>query len=261
MIDALVSLLKDNLRLSAPLPILAAIAIGVALLYARRTARWGRWWLTAVIATYWLLSTPMGAWLVSWPLAAGQPRITSREQAGGARAIVVLGGGIVSQVAGSLAIDDLRSSALRVIEGVRLYQLLGDAVLIMSGGNTMHRSPPRLEADALRTAAVTLGVPPADITVEDAALTTREQALAIKRLADQRHFDRIVLVTAPAHMPRSLAAFRAAGVNAIPSAAPLRGEPDHTFWTLNPDRDSLNISDLAVYEYGAWIYYAWRGWV
>jgi len=63
-----------------------------------------------------------------------------------------------------------------------------------------------------------------------------------------------VLVTSPIHMTRSLAAFRAAGLDPIPSSAPLRGDPDGRFWTILPDIESLSISDGASYEYVALAY-------
>lgn len=261
MIDALVGVLKDNFRLSAPLPLVVSLALGVALLYGRRTAAWGRRWLTLVVLGYWALATPAGAWLVSWPLAHRYHPIETREKANGAQAIVVLGGGIVTRSVGPLAIDDLLASAVRVIEGVRLYRLLGGVPLIVSGGNTSHRDPPRPEADAFRIAVINLGVPPADVIVEDQALTTREEAIAIKRMLDERRIDRFVLVTAPDHMSRSLAAFRAVGLNPVPSASASRGESDDSFWTFTPDRESLGISDIALYESAAWLYYWWRGWL
>jgi len=74
-----------------------------------------------------------------------------------------------------------------------------------------------------------------------------------------RHIDRIVLVTAPTHMRRSLATFRALGIAAVPSASRLR--TDHRVpGSLWPDRESLVISDNVVYDYVGWVYYRLRGW-
>jgi uncharacterized SAM-binding protein YcdF (DUF218 family) len=261
MIDAVVGILKENFRIGAPLPIVAALAFGVALLYGRRTAAWGRRWLTLVVFGYWMLATPFGSWLVSWPLSHGHHRIETREEANGAQAIVILGGGIETHAVGPLAIDDLNGSALRMIEGVRLYQLLGGVPLIVSGGNSAQRDPPRPEAAAFRTAVINLGVPPAHVIVEDQGLTTREEAIAIKRMLDERRIDRFVLVTSPDHMSRSLAAFGAVGLHPVPSASAVRGEPGYPLWTLTPDRESLSISDIAFYEYAAWLLYWWRGWL
>jgi uncharacterized SAM-binding protein YcdF (DUF218 family) len=193
--------------------------------------------------------------------AAGAGDEASRvgDQAQGAQAVVVLGVGIISYVADGLALDDLGGSALRVIEGARVYRLLGDPLVIVSGGDTEHLDPPRSEAAAFRDAIVKLGVPASRVVVEDQALTTREEALRLKPMLAARRIDRIVLVTAPTHMGRALATFRALGIVAVPSASRLRTDQrvPRSLW---PDRESLVISDSAVYDYVGWLYYRLRGW-
>ena len=256
----LIGTLKDHWHLSSPLPLLTALALGVALLYWRRGARWGRRWLTVVVLGYWALSTPTAAWLIAWPLAHQYRRIESRADAFNAEGVVVLGGGVRTRSDGPLALDDLGGSALRVIEGVRVFRLLGDPVLIVSGGDYEQRNPPRTEASALAAAAASLGVPPSRIILEDAALTTREEALAVKRILDERHITRFVLVTAPPHLRRSVATFRNAGMDPIPSPS-LPGDPDRRRFALAPDRDSLGLSDEALYEYVALGYYWASGWI
>ncbi len=256
----LVAFLKENCRLASPPFMLMVFAVGVALLFWRRSSRVGRWWMTAAVVGFWLLSTPTGAWLISEPLTRATPRLESRDEAAGAQAIVVLGGGIISYVTDGLAVDDLGGSALRVIEAARVYRLLGDPLVIVSGGNTAHLDPPRSEASAFRDAIVKLGVPASRVIVEDQALTTREEALRIKPMLAARHIDRVVLVTAPTHMGRSLAAFRAVGIDVVPSASRLRTDRKGS-WSLWPEHESIIISDSAVYDYVGWLYYRLRGWI
>ena len=254
-----VAFLKDNCRLASAPFMLTVLAAGVAMLFWRRSARVGKWWLTLAVAAFWLLSTPAGAWLVSEPLARAATRLESSGQAEGAQAIVVLGGGIVSHVADGFALDDLAGSAARVIEGARVYRLLGDPLVIVSGGNTTHLNPPRSEAAAFRDAIVKLGVPADRIVVEDQAMTTREEALRIKPMLASRHIDRVVLVTSPSHMGRSLATFRALGIDVVPSVSRLRTDRAVP-WSLWPDHDSLLVSDSALYDYAGWLYYRLHGW-
>jgi uncharacterized SAM-binding protein YcdF (DUF218 family) len=259
--QAVVDLFKANWRLGAPLLILATFGIGVVLLYFRRLAPWGRRWLTACSFGYWFLATPAGSGILSGPLVRAYEPIASREQAKGAQAVVIIGGGIVTQRADSFAVDDLAASALRMIEGARLYRLLGEPLMIVSGGNTGKLEPPRPEAEAFRTALVQLGVPWARIVVEDQSRTTREQAVRLKDVLGGRHIEQFVLVTGPEHMPRSVAAFRAVGLDPIPSPARLRPERDKPSWMLMPDRGSLGVSDGAIYEYLGLAYYRMRGWI
>ncbi len=255
-----VDYIKGSWRLESPFFLLDVVTIGLVLLYLPRTRAWGRRWLTAVVVGFWFISTPFGSWLVSAPLAWNAPRIESREQAG-TDVVIVLGGGTRVHVADGMGVDDLVRSALSVIEGARLYGVLGNPTVIVSGGNTSLLEPPRPEADAFRRVIMALGVPADRVIVEDKSLTTHDQALILKAMLAARKVDRFVLVTSPAHMPRSLATFRSAGMNPVPSAARARSDRPLAWWTVVPDRESMLVSDSAAYEYAAWIYYRLKGWV
>ena len=261
VMGAILSVLKGNWRFSSPSLLLLLAGTGVVLLYIRRGSSWGRRWLTTVLLTYWLLATPMGSGLVALPLARHQPHLLSAVEANGARAVVMLGGGIASHAADGMTIDDLDASALRVIESVRVYQLLGEPLLIVSGGNTQEVDPPRTEAAAFRSAAIALGVPASRVLADTESMTTREQAVAVARLLKARSIESFVLVTSPLHMSRSLAAFRAVGLKPLASASELRGASREMSWSLAPDRPSIRLADAALYEYLAWAYYWSRGWV
>jgi uncharacterized SAM-binding protein YcdF (DUF218 family) len=260
-VSAILSILKANWRLSSPALFLLLVGAGVLLLYVQRRTPWGRRWLTAVFLVYWVLATPMGSRIVAWPLARHQPRVRSAADAGGSRAVVMLGAGIVSHHADGLTLDDLDASALRVIESVRVYTLLGEPLLIVSGGNTQELDPPRTEAAAFARAAMELGVPPSHLLSETESMTTREEAVIIKRMLAARGIDAFVLVTSPLHMSRSMAAFRAVGLTPIASSTASRSGSGEQSWSLAPDRQSLRLSDAALYEYLAWAYYWSRGWV
>src|ERR1051326_4171463 len=203
--------------------------IGVVLLNVRRTRRAGRVWLTCVWMGFWIASTPFGSTLLSWPVAtrarpiqsraeargattvvmlgglATRARpIQSRAEARGATTVVMLGGGTISYVAYGIGVDDLGASAPRIIETVRLYRLLDHPLVIVSGGDTQHLTPPRTEAAAYRDAALRLGVPSDRIVMEDRSQTTHDEAVELKRMLSERGIGTFVVVTSPTHMPRSL---------------------------------------------------------
>jgi uncharacterized SAM-binding protein YcdF (DUF218 family) len=260
-VSSFIWVLKDNFHLLSVRQMLLGLGIGIALLYSRRTERWGRRWLLAMLFGYWVLATPLGSWLIAAPLMRERSRVATAADATGAHAVVVLGGGIVSRATDDMILDDLIASGLRVIEGVRVYRLLDDAVLIVSGGNSQRLVPPRPESGAMMRAALDLGVPRDRIVQEDRSLTTQEQVGEICRILASRHLDRFVLVTSPLHMRRSMALFRAAGMHPVASASPLRDDTDTWFWTIAPDRESLAVADGAIYEYVATAYYWLRGWL
>lgn len=250
-----------SLRLTSVPFVVFAFGLGIALLHHRRTAVWARRWLTALILGYWFLATPWGARLTSLPMSTWYRPLETREQARGAEAVIVLGGGTLSHVADGMAVDDVGSSAFRLIEAVRVYKLIGDPLVVVSGGNTQLLEPPRPEADAYREAVIRLGVPPSRILVEDRGMTTREEAVYLKPMLAARGLMRCVIVTSPTHMARSLAVFRAVGLDPVPSAARQSGDHEMSLWSIMPTRRSLNISDTALYDYMATVYYWMRGWL
>ena len=75
-----------------------------------------------------------------------------------------------------------------------------------------------------------------------------------------RGITRFVLVTSPTHMGRSLATFRAVGLDPVGSTSPTRSD-EVPFWWPVPERESLLVSDTAVYDYAAWLYYWSNGWL
>jgi uncharacterized SAM-binding protein YcdF (DUF218 family) len=70
-----------------------------------------------------------------------------------------------------------------------------------------------------------------------------------------------VLVTSPMHMRRALAVFHAAGLDPIPSVSLIRSENRPPPKWLVPTEESLDMSDQTTYEYAAWLYYWWKGWL
>jgi uncharacterized SAM-binding protein YcdF (DUF218 family) len=259
--ETVVDLLKEMGRVAQPIFVVLVFGTGVALLCVRRTSALGRRWLAAALIGYWALATAPVSQLLSAPLARGHRRVENAADAHGATAVVVLGGGVVTRAADGAAVDDLFSSALRLIEGVRVWRLLPDAVLIVSGGHTQQNMPARAEAEALRDAALRLGVPPQRIVMEDQSMTTREQAIRLKPLLAARGVTRFVLVTSSTHMSRSMAAFRSVGLDPTESAARLRNDGSSGAFSVYPDREALQLSDSAIYEYAATVYYWARGWL
>src|SRR5207244_2037789 len=149
----------------------------------------------------------------------------------GATTVVVLGGGSWSNRVGSLALYQMApETVFRVLEAARLYRLLGTPTIVLSGGAAEHSPAARPESEVMRDAIQGLGVPADRLVLESASRTTRMQAIAVRRLVGPRAREPIVLVTSPAHMRRSIGAFRAAGLEPIASVSAYKS--DDTFVTL-----------------------------
>jgi uncharacterized SAM-binding protein YcdF (DUF218 family) len=175
-------------------------------------------------------------------------------------AIVVLGGGSFTYRTGDLSLNlPSNSTALRVLEAARLYRLLGDPLIIASGGVVFRAGNPAPESDIIGKSLIDLGVPSQRIVSDSRSRNTREQATELKGMLEARRIDHFVLVTSPMHMRRAMAVFKAAGLAPFPSVALARSDPSPEAWAWVPDQGWLWVSDEAIYDYFALAYYWARG--
>jgi uncharacterized SAM-binding protein YcdF (DUF218 family) len=134
-----------------------------------------------------------------------------------AEAIVVLGGGIKSQQPPRPWID-VTEQGDRVLHGAMLYLGQKAPLLIVSGGRiTWGQAQERSEADDMAELAVALGVSPHAVVIEPDSLNTRQNAVNVQAILEERNVQTILLVTSALHMPRALAVFRHLGLDAIPA--------------------------------------------
>jgi uncharacterized SAM-binding protein YcdF (DUF218 family) len=263
--QSFVEFLKQSMRLGSVEVWLLAMLVGVVLLSWRRSRSWARPYFAVVMAALWLLSTPAIAETLAGLTAGGYVPIQRTEEAQGATTVVVLGGGSYTYHVGRFFLNETAGgTAYRVIEGARIFRLLNNPIsrpmLVLMGGATQRHDPAaRPESDAMGAAMLALGVPLDVLVFENRSKTTREQALEFKRMFAGHESEPFVLVTSPTHMKRSMSAFRAAGLNPIPSPSALTSDGDYFRWL--PTDDALMISDSVVYDTAARIYYWSRGWL
>ncbi|MEN9661749.1 MAG: hypothetical protein RL324_698 [Verrucomicrobiota bacterium] len=171
------------------------------------------------------------------------------------RYIIVLGGGNKDE-AGVAASNRLSANSLsRLTEAVRLWRMLPDRRLIVSGpGNPGAPT----HADVLAEAAVSMGVPAERIIRIDTAHDTEEEAGAVKKLIANAP---AALVTSAWHLPRAAALFRQAGVDILPCPADFLALVDPQLrWTdLDFDVDGLERSSLAIRERIGYLWVWLRG--
>jgi uncharacterized SAM-binding protein YcdF (DUF218 family) len=261
--DPLVELVKANLIPGSISFLLIGLMLGVILLHAgRRARRWGVRWLTALAILYLLLSLPVTAGALAAPLDAGAIPGALDPRAKTAEAVVVLGGGGLSIVNDGVSTQILsESSALRTLEGVRLYRELEDPWVIVSGGTNEKAGLTTAESEAMRDLLIENGVPPSRILVESGSQDTHDQALKIPALLAAYDIDRFVLITSPTHMLRALLSFEKAGLDPIPVLANKRSSTQPQGFPLQPNLSALDDSRTALREWMGLLYYALRGWI
>jgi len=262
--DLIIELIKEMLIPGSTTFLMIGLIIGVILLFIGwKTEKWGRRWLLFLSILYLLLSIPFTASLLERGLSVGYEPISSPADFANVDAIVILGGGGASFRAGELEVDILsESSALRAMEGARLYQMLDDPIVIVSGGTNPRSGLLTPESKPMRDALVELGVPSQRILLESDSFNTHDQALNVPPMLAAAGFERFLLVTSPTHMRRAYFTFLEQDLEPIPAISALRSETS-SFSANNivPDLEALAVSQSALREWMGLIYYTLRGWI
>ena len=239
---------------------LIALVPGVLLLFRRKNGgRAGKIWISVLVGLYWVLSTPIAATVLVDVLTPDVTPVMSKADARGAAAIVLLASGMdVHRSRGGSYGAPTRDGSLRVLEAVRVYRVLGGVPIIATGG---HGTRQYSEAGLMAHQLEQLGVPPEDIIKEEQSTNTRDHAMLVPPLLKQRGIEQFVLVTSQQHIARSLAAFRAVGLDPIPSTPEVYVARGDFLEMYLPSRVGLNTSERMMYDLLAWVYYKAHGWI
>jgi uncharacterized SAM-binding protein YcdF (DUF218 family) len=248
-----------------PLPFcLVTLIAGVVLLHTKRFARLGRIVLVAGVALLGILSNKFVSLALIRPLETRYPAIADLragapllQPLAACKFVVVLGGG--HGLSPDMAATSLLSTAAlaRVVEAVRLLNLLPEARMIVSGPKTGKDDEPS-HAAVLARAAQTLGIAADRIIFIEDAHDTEDESQSTRRLVGDAP---IALVTSAAHMPRSMALARNAGLNALACPADYRAHAierfhfDDLFWEI----EALQRSHFAVRERIGYLWIWLRG--
>lgn len=250
-----------NFIFSAFGPVVALCIVAVWLLRLRAPGgRALRRFAMAAAVYYLLASLSIVPYGISRWLAAGYRQLRPDRVTAGTIAIVVLGGGdrLVQGWTDRLTVTT-PVEAERVLEAARVFRMLSPAWIISSGGEpdpTSHGEP---SATTMRDELVRLGVPPGRILLESRSRNTHEEAVLIAPMLKRLGVEHTILVTSSTHMRRSLGAFRAVGVDAIPAVAP-GWDPPSRWEDRLPSGEGLDNSATVAHEIGGIVYYWLRGW-
>jgi uncharacterized SAM-binding protein YcdF (DUF218 family)/lysophospholipase L1-like esterase len=162
------------------------------------------------------------------------------DTAGRADAIVVPGGGVSDACTPNI------SSLQRTLLASRLYQEKRSPVVVLLGG-----APPSVScsvAEVMANLARQVGVPAADIRVEEQSRTTWENAVYATPILRAMNAQRILLVTDRLHMARAESVFAHFGFTVERVSVPMHETND----------DNIGMLWQAAREYGATFYYGLR---
>ena len=226
--------------------------VGVALM-GTKLARTGRRLVVVcliLLATIGLLPVGTALQLVleerfpPWDAARGAPD-----------GIIVLGGGIVSDLSAARGQAVFGRSGERLTAIAALAQRYPAARIVFTGGSSNLLFRDAIEADYALAVLQQLGVARERIVLEIRARNTAENATFTAALVNPQPGQRWLLVTSAAHMPRAVGAFRRAGfpVEAYPVDWRTSGLQD--LMSIGPFAGGLRRADAAVYEWAGLVVY------
>jgi uncharacterized SAM-binding protein YcdF (DUF218 family) len=149
-----------------------------------------------------------------------------------------------------------------MVEGIRLYRQVRGARLIVSGGvlKTGHRPIAEQMADF----AIALGVPRADVVMEQTSKTTYENLREVQKIVGTQPF---ILVNTALDLRRSMAVARKFGMKPLPAPAAIWAAhhyPAGMTWTAlgwrmledtRPGTGRLTHLQWAYHEYLGYVWY------
>jgi uncharacterized SAM-binding protein YcdF (DUF218 family) len=262
--DTILQIIKDYFIPGSATLLVLGLAFGVILLYlGDRSRRWGRIWLTVLAIGYWIISTPLGAKALETGLSVGYKPLETSQGLEGVDAVVILGGGAINlKSRGEIVTLLVTESALRTMEGIRMYEFLDDPLMIVSGGSNPFLGGGRPESELMAQLLLDAEIPDERIILETESQSTKEQAQNLKSVLESYQIDSFVLVTSPIHMRRSIAVFEGEGLHPIPSPSSMISEVfSDGGLGIFPSWVALDVSQAAFRESMALTYYWLRGWL
>lgn len=167
--------------------------------------------------------------------------------------VIVLGGYATRQPAAERPRLNLNARADRLTAGAALAQRFGGVPLVITDGGLAAPSAALLAE---------IGADRAAIVVENAATSTRENAILTAELMQPTADMVFVLVTSAAHMPRALSTFKVAGWTVVPHPVDYEAAGRTNGFLRGPDlTEGLTLIELASRELAATLYYYQRGWI
>lgn len=228
---------------------------------------WRRQWWRAFLPTFaWLILTALTCTpLASFLLAGLENRYSHPSEAdiAGADAIVCLGGGIQPSLTEPTGLHLVRGSD-RMATALSMAIQGRAPVLVLGGGGTEEGGKRYSEADAVQSHLRKFPDVKFEIISLGICAHTRDEAVKVAKLAQERGWKKVLLVTSASHMPRSVATFAKVGV-------PVTAVPCHYLSSYNrigdvrllhlPSYGSFELFDSWLHEALGSMVYSWRGWM
>ena len=192
-----------------PLPLcLEILLFGLFLLWFTRRQKIGKIVVSIGVLLLMIFSIGIISNTLLRPLEYKYTPLLSLEDMHHVKWVVVLGGGHISDPQIPITSQLSDASTTRLLEGIRLHNMLPESKIILSGGGF----DPVPNAKIMADVALSIGINKEDLVLESVSKDTKDEAMLIQKIVGK---DQFVLVTSASHMPRSVALFKKHGMHPI----------------------------------------------
>ncbi len=179
-------------------------------------------------------------------------------------AVVMLGGTVTPSQHDLFGLD-LTAASDRAIAAQELMRQKKARWLVLGGGGTGSKGGDKAaEALHLQKWLGASGIPAASVITLQNSANTYEEAVQVQKLAQERGWKRVILVTSGFHMKRAAATFQRLAIPVVPLACDFTGlnhlEGERPFQPF-PKIDGVEHLTLYLHEVFGWHFYRWRGWI
>ena len=228
------------------------ILVIAGFLFKRKKIKITCWWTAAIV--FFIFSNPI---LINWYASKWQaPRGEIIPGKGYSCGIVL--GGFASVDADNYPY--FNGAADRFIQALKLYKTGMIRNIMIAGGNGRKDNEGFAEAGFVKNELITMGVPAANIFIEDRSNNTAENAANAKRILDSSGLKPpYLLITSAFHVPRAQLIFTKAGLKVEPFACNFSASNrNFKINMLLPQLGVLNSWDTYLKETFAYWWYKHR---
>jgi uncharacterized SAM-binding protein YcdF (DUF218 family) len=233
-------------------PLLLVILLAIGLILLRHSPRLGKSLILFVAFALYALSTPWVSGLLQKSLEISAP--VSPSELKSADAIVVLGGGRRLDEA-EYGGDTLNSFSLERLRYAAFLHRASGLPILVTGGKPDDGT---LAEGRLMQGTLETEYGMSARWVEDASLTTWDNARLSAHLLQQDGVERIVLVTHAWHLRRAAPLFEAQGLHIVPAGIQFASIRVDALFDVLPTPNGLRDSSYALHEWLGILWYKLR---
>jgi uncharacterized SAM-binding protein YcdF (DUF218 family) len=226
-----------------------------------------RWQRGVLALAFLFLFLGGNRWVTQWLAKSLEWRYFPPQGTVNADVIIILASGTHAAVF-PRSIPEVGEVGDRLIYGAYLYRQ-GAAPLILHSGEDTDSTD--VTGGAIPFLLGIMGVPREAVLLETDSRDTYENAVACQKILKERGFQRVILVTSAAHMPRAVGVFKRLGIEVIPAPTGYTGTqsdvginfqegPATLLGSLLPNADNLKTTTRMLKEYVGIFIYMLRGW-